>query len=315
MRSMTRKNWALAIILVVLTGVLGIMLSSKRTATNMQVNKTLFAVADTAAIDKIVLRQPDGLVQTLNRRNGYWQLNDNHAVDPAIMQLMLSALSQVQVKRPVARNQQEEVLDQLSSQGVEVELNDSPANRFVAGGRAEDAISYFARDDQAYVVELPGYSSFISGIFYLKEGDMRNKMLTTLNSMNFQGLDVVYPADSVQNVSIRFQDNMLGAVGIERPDSTVLFQYMMIYEPLQIAGYLTPGEDPGYDSLLQTAPQAIFSMHTVGNTEGLRLQLYPPLPGRPYRLGYLPKQKEAVLIDERLAQAMLIRREDLMLRE
>lgn len=310
---MTRKNWALTIILLSLTAVLGIMLSSKQTASNVAINKNIFSVADTAAIEKIVLRQPDGLVQTLERRRGFWQLNSDHAVDPAIMRLMLSALSQVEVKRPVARNQQEEVLNQLTEQGVEVELHGPTMNRFMAGGRAEEAISYFARDEQAYVVELPGYSNYISGIFYLKEGDMRNKMLTTLNSMNFQGLDIQYPADTAQNVSIRFQNNMLGVLGIERPDSSVLFQYMMIFEPLQIAGYLTPGEDPAYDSLLQTQPMAVFRMRTVGSAEGMQLQLYPQLAGRRYRLGFLPKQKEAVLLDERLAQAMLIRRRDLLL--
>lgn len=310
---MTRKNWALAIILVFLTAIFGLMLNSKDPSGNVQVNKELFAVADTAAINKITLRQPDGRVQLLEKRNGYWLLNEHHAADPSMMKLFLSVLNQVQVKRPVARSQQEAVLSQLVKQGVVVELDGANPVRFIAGGREGERISYFAKEDQAYVMELPGYSSYISGIFYLKQSDFRNKMLTTLNSMNFQALDVSYPADTAQNIRIRFQNNILGVDEIASPDSSVLFQYMMIFEPLQIAGYLSPGEDPAYDSLLQTQPQAIFRMQTVGNAQGLTLHVFPQLQGRPYRLGYLPKQKEAVLLDERLAQAMLLRRRDLLL--
>lgn len=310
---MTRKNWALAIILICLTAVFAIMVSSKGPAGNLQVAQDLFVVADTASIEKITLRQPNGLVQTLERRNDYWLLNGEHAADPAIMRIMLSVLKEVQVRRPIARNQQEAVLDLLVEQGVEVELEGVGTERFVAGGRAAERISYFSKGDQAYVMELPGYSSYISGIFYLNQSDLRVKMLTNLNSMNFQGLDVVYPADTAQSLRIRFRNNILGVAEVARPDSSVLFQYMMMFEPLQIAGYLTPGEFPAYDSLLQTPPLAIFKMQTVGNSEGLTLQLYPQLPGHPYRLGYIPKQKEAVLLDERLAQAMLIRRRDLLL--
>jgi hypothetical protein len=313
---MTRKNWALAIILLILTAVFAIMISEKGPAGNQQVDRNLFTIADTAAIEKITLRQPDGRVQTIQKRNDYWLLNGNHAADPAIINVLLSVLNEVQVKRPVARSQQEAVLEQLTAEGVEVELEGgaSPA-RFMVGGREGERISYFARDDKAYVMELPGYSSYISGIFNLNESQLRNKMITSLNSMNFQGLDVVYPTDTAQNVSIRFRNNMLGVENVLRPDSSVLFQYMMIYEPLQISGYLTPGEDPAYDSLLQTQPLAMFRMQTVGNSEGLVLQLYPQLPGRRQRLGYLPRQKEAVLLDERLAQAMLIRRQDLLLKQ
>lgn len=310
---MTRKNWALAIILLILTAVFAIMISRKGPAGNQQVDRNLFAVSDTAAIERITLRQPDGRVQNLQKRNGFWLLNENHAADPAIINVLLSVLSEVQVKRPVARSQQEAVLQQLTEQGVEVELEGNETTRFMAGGSEAERISYFALDNRAYVMELPGYSSYISSIFQLKESDLRNKMLASLNSMNFQGLDVVYPADTADNVSIRYRNNILGVENLLRPDSSVLFQYMMIYEPLQISGYLAPGQDPAYDSLLQTRPLALFRMQTVGNSQGLELHLYPQLPGRRQRLGYLPVQKEAVLLDERLAQAMLIRRRDLML--
>ena len=105
----------------------------------------------------------------------------------------------------------------------------------------------------------------------------------------------------------------MGVAEVPRPDSSILFQYMMIFEPLQIAGYLSPGEDPVYDSLLQTRPLATFKMQTVGNSQGMTLHLYPQVKGKRFRLGYLPQQKEAVLLDERLAQAMLLRRRDLLL--
>ena len=166
---MTRKNWALAIILIFLSTIFAIMVSQKGPVGTVQVDKTLFAVADTASVEKIILRQPDGLVQTLQKRNDYWLLNGEHAADPAVMNVLLSVLKEVQVKRPVARNQQEEVLNQLEKGGVEVELEGVDTERFVVGGREGDRISYFAKDDKAYVMELPGYSSYISGIFYLKQ--------------------------------------------------------------------------------------------------------------------------------------------------
>lgn len=311
---MTRKNWALAIILFVLITIFGLMISRKGPSGNIQVDKTLFAVADTAALESIVLKPLDGREEVrLERRNNYWLLNDKYPADPAMMRLMLNVLHDVRVRRPVAVSQQQEVNQQLSSEGVLVNMNGARGGDFIAGGNEADRISYFSRNDEAYVVEFPGYSSYVSGIFALSESDLRNKMLATLNSMNFQALDVQYPADTTQNVSIRYRNNMLGVQEVARPDSSVLFQYMMIYEPFQISGYLTLGEDAAYDSLLQTQPLAIFRMQTVGNSEGLTLHLFPQLAGKRDRLAYIPKQKEAVLIDERLAQAMLIQRRDLLL--
>lgn len=313
---MTRKNWGLLIVLLVLTGVFGILLSQKATTTSLEVDAGLFSVSDTAVVQRIELEQPGGKTQVLERQKGGWQLNDAYPADPQLVRLLMSVLQNVEVKRPVAKNQQETVENMLLENGTQVRVfgGNGLLEEFYAGGSEQEQLSFFMQDGTAYVVELPGYANYISGIFGLNENNLRNRRLFASNYLNLQEINVSYP-QSGEEVNIQYDGKRLMVEGVPQPDSTQLLGFLSLFENLQAVGYVNAEEYPELDSLLQEAPLAEITVTDLQNPDGKELQIYAPAPGGRFRLAYLPEEKQAVLLDERLAQMLLVDRSQLNRKE
>lgn len=310
---MTKKNWGLLIILLVLTGVFGILLSRKATVTSLETDEDIFAVADTASIQRIELQQPGGEVHVLKRQQRGWQLNNAYKADPQLMSLILSVLHNVEVKRPIAQSRQPEAEKALLDNGIQVRVygQDGLLKDFYAGGNEQEQLSYFMDEGTVYVVELPGYANYISGIFGLNENNLRSRTLFTSNYLNLQEIKVEYPQSEKEDVRILYDGKRLITENIPRPDSTQLLGFLSLFENLQAVGYVDASAYPDLDSLMQQGPVAEITVKDLLNPEGKRIQIYPPAPESRYRLAYLPAEQQAVLLDERLARMLLIDREQL----
>lgn len=308
---MTKKNWSLLIILLVLSGVFGILLTRKGPTTSLEVEEELFAIQDTAAIERIELQQPDGSIQVLERQRAGWQLNDAYQADEQLMQLLLSVVHNVEVKRPVARIQQEEIVEALQQKGIQVRVYDAGGLRkeFYTGGSPEQQLSYFMQNNQPYVMELPGYATYISGIFNLSEENLRDKTLISTNYLNLQRVLVDYPQQ--EDVLITFDGGRLEVEGIQQPDSAQLLGFLSLFEDLQAVGYVNPQEYPELQRLLEQQPLAEITLTTLQHPQGKNLQLYGTTQDGRFSLGYLPKEEQAFLLDERLARMLLLKKEEL----
>ncbi|WP_017731861.1 hypothetical protein [Nafulsella turpanensis] len=304
---MTKKNWALLIILLVLSGIFGLLISQDSANTSLEVEEELFAVADTAAIQRIELLQPGGATQVLEKKGGSWLLNGQYKADEQLMRVLLSVLERVEVKRPVAGSQQEEVQAELRKEGIRVQIfgADGLLEEYIAGGEEAEQLSVFMQNDQAYVVELPGYVNYISGIFRLTENNLRDRTLFTSNYLNLQEVLVNYPGET-EDVVVRFDGATLEVGGTGVPDSAQLLNFLSLFENLQATGFVNVKEYPELDSLLQQPPVAKVVVTDLNNPDGKELEIYAPTPDGRFRLGYLPEEQQALLLDERLAQALLI---------
>lgn len=309
---MTKKNWALLIILLLLSGVFGMLISRKATTTSLEVKEDLFALEDTAALQRIELLQPQGVTQVLERSESGWQLNNTYQADPQLMRLVLSVLQHVEVKRPVARGQQEEVVNSLQQAGVQVRAykEGGEVKEFIAGGDEENRLSYFMENEDAYVVELPGYVSYISGIFGLTENNLRDRTIFRTNHLNLQQLRLEYPG-TAEDIQINFDGSRLEVENINQPDSVQLLGFLSLFENLQATGFVNVQEYPELDSLLQGAPVATIHVRDLQHPAGRQLVIYQPTQDGRFRLAYLPAEKQALLLDERLARQLLLTPEQL----
>lgn len=309
---MTKKNWGLLLIFLLLSGVFGILVSQQAAITSLEVEEDLFAVEDTTSIERVELQLPQGNTQVLERSGRGWQLNNTYEADPQLMQLMLSVLSNVEVKRPVARSQQEEIVEGLRQQGVQVRIykEGGAVQEFIAGGDQERGISYFLQEGEAYVVELPGYSSYVSGIFNLTENNLRDRTIFQTNYLNLRELTLAYPGDA-EDIHIRFDRNRLEVENISQPDSAQLLGFLSLFENLQATGFVNVKEYPELDSLLRQQPVARIEVTNIQHPEEKVLEIYQPTRDGRYRLAYLPEEQQALLLDERLAQLLLLTPEEL----
>lgn len=272
-----------------------------------------FAIADTGRVNRIRLQQAGGNTQLLEQTATGWQLNEQYKADPGIIRLMLSVLHNVQVKRSVAENQQDEVLNQLENNGTRVQVysGDELLEEFLAGGEAQEKISYYADEEGAYVMELPGYVNYISGLFELSEANLRDRILLEAGYLNLQQASLEYPQRPEASFTVNYDGQLLTVADMPQPDSTRLFNWLSLLEALPAVGYVDARAYPELDSLLATSPVAELEVKTSDRQQPFRLQLFAPLQGQAYRLGLLPEENETVMLDERLAQALLLRREAL----
>lgn len=281
---------------------------------SLQVEEDLFTIADTASIQRIELQQAGGeRVQLLERQGRRWQLNETQQADGQLMRLLLSVLHNVQVRRPVAASQQEAVRQALQQEGTRVRVYDEQGLRqdFYAGGVEAQQLSYFMQDGEVYLMELPGYVNYISGIFELNQQNLRNKTLYSANHFNLQSVEVTYPAQPEENLRIDFDGSKLAVAGVAQPDSIQLLSYLDLFNGLQAVGFVNAQKYPELDSLLRQQPEAHIAVSTVQHPKGKQLTLYPAVLENRYRLALLPEEEQAVLLDERLAQQLLLTRSQL----
>lgn len=315
--NMNKRNWALLTSLVLLIITLLVLLHRSQPAAPQLAEAERFAVADTAAIRQIRLQQAGGNVQELQKQGRGWLLNDRYAADPGLMRLMLSVLHNVRVKRAVPKNQGDQIRTQLEQQGTRVQLlaEGKVVEEFLAGGEEAQNLSYFADKTGAYVVELPGYVNYISGIFGLSEANLRDRVILEAGYLNLQEASLLYPQQPQAGFQVRYDGQLLTVPEVQLPDSVQLFNFLGLLEALPVAGFVETQAYPELDSLLKTAPVAELSVQTSDRPEPFHLQIFAALPQQPYRLGFLPAEQQAVMLDERLLNALLIRRAQLEVKQ
>ncbi|MCK4750882.1 MAG: hypothetical protein KAT15_27680, partial [Bacteroidales bacterium] len=172
------RNIVLIILLFALI-VLSLYLNSRGIRSKrLTLEDTHFSVLDTTRIEKVVIQSED-ISNSLVRNDGKWSINDKYNVDPSMRTVLLTLLNRVRPQRPVPRNMLSEIKDQLTKSGTKVEIfsSDGLLQIYLAGGNGI-SVSYLMKEgEDPYIVHLPGYDSYVSGIFEVSENDWRDRFV------------------------------------------------------------------------------------------------------------------------------------------
>ncbi|MCV9385373.1 DUF4340 domain-containing protein [Reichenbachiella ulvae] len=272
------------------------------------IDRTRFLVEDTAAIQSVTINSK-AFDLKVEKQEGSWVLNDSLAVDPSVMRVMKSILSQVNVQRPISQLNVEEIRELLRNTGQQVTLElNGEEKTFFAGGNVNKTQAYFADADleNIYLVNIPGYNHYLSGIFELTPNQWRDRELFDSNYRSIQNLTIDY-ADGSQLV-LEFEDRFFAVNQLQRIDTAVLMDYLNGFEGFLLNDYLSPGMFPSYDSLLQTEPIAKLNLTDIDASKNRALEIYAKIPGEQFYLLSDGKQ-EMMVVDERRTE-MLLKRED-----
>jgi len=277
--------------------------SGTKSRSNFKVD--LFNVADTSQIQSIKI---DGLqqVEIKKHNEGRWQINDRYGLNENLKTVLLAVLNQVNVRRPVAQIQQEEIAQRLrSSTKITVETGEQTLE-FFADGNAARTQSYFMLegDNQPYIVEIPGYRNYISGIFELTEMQWRNRTLFNTHWRSLQSLTVSYPGNGGNDLGIFFEDEFFRVQNVALMDTTALISYLAGFELFEANEFIASGFNSAYDSLSQTTPIAIIELNEINRDKNQRLNVFPKLKDDNYVLTS-NKDGELSLVDfERVRQLL-----------
>ena len=308
------KNYKLLILLILLaTASLTLTLTSGvKSRSNYRVD--LFSFPDTAQILSIKISGNQEVV--LKKSAGVaWKVNDLYGVNSNLRTVLLAVLSQVKVRRPVSQIQRVEIANNLENALRVLVETEAGLLDFYAGGNAARTQAYFmlSDDDQPYIVEIPGYRNYLSGIFELTEMQWRDRTLFNTNWRSLQSLKVTYPDGGSGNaLNIYFEDQFFKIHGVAAMDTTRLMEYLSAYELFEANEFIPAGFRPRYDSLAQTGPLAIIELSEINQDRNQRLTIFGKLENDNFILTS-NKEGQLSLVDFGRIRQLLISPGDLSL--
>ena len=148
-------------------------------------NAADFAIADTAAVDKIFIADKDGNQALLERSSGrYWKLNGTHLARKDAVDLLLKTFLRARVQRPVPQGELSTVNRLLAGRGKKVEIyqgGETPVKIWYIGTSTQNHTgTYMVLADangqlaeEPFIVHMEGFTGFLSTRFFTDEREWR----------------------------------------------------------------------------------------------------------------------------------------------
>ena len=273
----------------------------------VQVDKNLFVIADTTQMSGVKIEGSDPEIDIV-RGESQWQINGKHKADPQLIYLAQRILNAVETQRPVSKSNAEAIKKELREAGkkVEVKFIDGETKTFYAGGNTAKTMAYFANEDltKIYTVAIPGYKSYLSGIFELSLNQWRDRVLFESDWRTIQKLAIDYADPNLTDLQIAFQGKYLEVNGVAALDTAALMEYLQPLEFFQLNDYLNPGSFPKYDSLKEANPIATLELKDIDVDNNRSLKVYPKIPGERFYL-LTDAADEMIVVDEGRMERLL----------
>ncbi len=293
-----KKNKILFVILALLIAVSVFLQMRTRTleiSTIREADK--FAIADTAGIKKIIISKRSDTI-SLERVNNHWTINNSMEADPDIIRVFLAVLKQLNISKGVSKNQLEQTRKDLLKKGLQVKIyNDRGlVKNYRVMGNSTKTLSVFmdVQDSIPYVVELPGYDSYVAGIFGIPAIDWQNRLIFNSTWRSLRKLEMLYPAKPKNSFEIRFDVDFFKVTGVNKLDTAAVMNYIDEFQYFQADRFIEPKKGSRYDKLLKTEPLAYLSIEDIDERKNNRITFYRRLKGDRMILGKLDNGKLAL---------------------
>ena len=201
-----------------------------------------FTVKDTASIGKLFLAANDGESITVERTDSGWIVNKQYKALPSSLNLVMTTLNQQAALYPVTKGAYENVVKELSTDGVKVEVYDRAGKKmrvFYVGGAAINNSGTNMMMDKAgtpYVVQIQGFTGYLTPRFSTKLRDWRDRTVFNI------------PADEIKSVSVQYAANPLDGFNARRAGV-----YLKYFTNINCEGYLNGLQD--MDTTIRSAPR------------------------------------------------------------
>lgn len=267
-----RKNKISFILLVVLTVTTVVAFWLLQPENRLDVDPHLFQVQDLSTISKVELISDTGEVM-LSFQGSRWRVNEKYDADGSMIRVLFATLQQAAPKRPVTDLHRDSVYRYLAEQGIKVSLyaGEDLQKQFFVGGNEAKTQGFFAdpASKEVYVMAIPGYRVYVSGIFELGESGWRDKFVFGFYWGNFKSLEAKFLRSAGENFKVTMTDNMPGIEGVPLADTARLNSFLDDVSLLTVEQYLS--EPRLRDSLIRVQPD--FQLLVTANRT-YRLRLY-----------------------------------------
>jgi hypothetical protein len=266
-----------------------------------KVDKAMFTVSNLEEVDEVVLKSRSKEVK-LHFNGTQWLVNGEHRADQQMIEVLFATLKQAEPKRPVASAKNDSISNKLLTDGVEINLFEQGKlmKHFYAGGNLSKSQGYFLDPDTrtSYVMQIPGYRVYVSGVFELDESGFRDKYVFGFNWHNFKGLSAKFPANAKDNFDVSMGKGFFTIEGVSKIDTARLNTFLDNVSLLVVDHY---GPSIMADSLKKLTPSMTISIQDVAN-RNYELAVYGGIGGEFSGL----VNDDAVFFDPRRIQPILV---------
>lgn len=283
--------------------------------TTFDVYDTAFAVQDTASIDKIYIAYKTGDDMLFARdENRDWVINDKYHVTHHRMDLLLTAIHGIKLKRPINESEREWVVKDLASKGIKVEIyrqGELFKVLWIGPSTADDLGTYALIEGSEHpaVTHIPGFNGYLTARFLIQEDGWRDKRLTYTNSETLQKLSIQYDKESYEDLVItRNDERKLEIEGNPAIESSKIEQYIDKFIPFT-QDYFYEANDIR-DSLLKQTPNVIVEVVDQEPKNSITLHLYEGLGDAHPTILFSSPDKELVQISNTILEKILAEPKD-----
>ena len=128
-----------------------------------------FSIENISSINKVFLSDRKGNNIVLEKKNNIWIINNQFEVRKDAIETLLNTVGSMEIQRPVSNTSYNNVIRQLASTGVKVEIyHNNKITSFTVGGSTKDHLgTYMLKEDadNPYIVHIPGFNGFLSPRF------------------------------------------------------------------------------------------------------------------------------------------------------
>ena len=271
-----KRNKILLMLLVVLTlGCAGFYLLVMVDETPLA-DKSIFRVQDLEKVDRVVLRSATDTV-VIAYGGSRWLVNNSHPADPDMIDVLFATLREAEPKRPVARGLRDSIATALRKNGIYVSLfsDQKELKTFIVGGNATKTQAFFMEEvsGEVYLMAIPGYRVYTSGIFEIGEGGFRSKYVFDFNWRNFKSLTASFPSAPQQNYQVSMGNEYFTIQGMTSVDTAKLNSFLDRVSLLQAEEFRSKAE-LGLDK-----PVMVITIEDVASRK-YEVEIFPPSNGR-----------------------------------
>ena len=201
-------------IIVVLAG--GIWLASQQN--QQQQLKALgydraFAIQNLEVVNRIFLADRQGSKTQLTKKGGQWWYDDQYLVNESAITNLLHTIENVTVKQKPANAAVPNMVEDLATNGIKVEIYGSNAQLlkayYVGGSTIDERGTYMIMDgaEQPYICYLPDWEGNIRFRYNLKDTDWRDKTIFKASVDHILSVAIEYPKQKNKSFKVEFRNN------------------------------------------------------------------------------------------------------------
>ncbi len=225
-----------------------------------------FTINDTGAIGKLFIVSTEGEGVLVERTDSGWMVNKKYRALPSTLDLLLETLHKQAPLYPVTKNAYENVVKNLSTDGIKVEVYNRSGEKmsvFYVGGAAVNNVGTNMMMENAhtpYIVHVTGFNGYLTPRYSFKLRDWRDRTVINLPAEEIKSVSVQYAASPINSFVIGRENNAItvkGEQSVTTGMGTLNMRranvYMGYFRNINCEGYLNGL--PDMDTTLKTAPK------------------------------------------------------------